>query len=77
MSGVPVGEVGAAPCYEAAYLGTRALVFSASPGRVVLDLRLRDVPDPGTDAGRDRDRDDPATAAHRDVLRTAVRRSAT
>ncbi|MBD7918686.1 ABC transporter ATP-binding protein [Cellulomonas sp. Sa3CUA2] len=61
---------------EAAFLGTRALVFSASPGRVVVDHRLRDVPAPGADDARDRDRDDPATAAHREVLRTAVRGSA-
>jgi len=63
---------------EAAYLGTRALAFSASPGRVVLDLRLRSLDEVaaeelGPDGHVLRARADARSDAHRDSLREAVR----
>ena len=64
---------------EAAYLGTRALAFSASPGRVVLDLRLRTL-DEAEELGPDghvlRARADARSDAARDELRSAVREAA-
>jgi taurine transport system ATP-binding protein len=66
---------------EAAYLGTRALAFSASPGRVVLDLRLRALAEAeseplGPDGHVLRARADPRSDADRDRLREAVRGAA-
>jgi len=53
---------------EAVFLGTRAIAFSARPGSVVLDLRLREV---GGNDGRERG--DLRSAEHAEQLRTAVR----
>ena len=66
---------------EAAYLGTRALAFSASPGRVVLDLRLRSLEEAhaeplGPDGHVLRARADARSDADRDRLREAVRGAA-
>lgn len=64
---------------EAVFLGTRAIAFSARPGRIVLDLRLRPASGDARKefgAGVERDRLDPELAEQTAQLRDAVRSAA-
>ncbi len=58
---------------EAVFLGTRAIAFSARPGRIVLDQRLRDRAAAGSGAHA---RTDPEMVARAAELRDAVRAAA-